>query len=72
MPTRITGRKLRIGPVLCSPISDAPQPYWNTPTIRPYVANSESTKPPVAMIGTRSERNTRIMMRNDRPTTTRR
>ena len=46
------------------------QPHWNTATSAPYVANSDSTKPAVAMIGTSSERNTTIMMSNESPTTT--
>ena len=59
-----------MGPVVWMPNSAPNQPHWNTATIAPYVANSESTKPPVAISGTTNERNTTIMMISDRPTTT--
>ena len=46
------------------------QPHWNTATVTPTLAASESRKPTAAFSGTTSERNTAISSSTERPTTT--
>jgi hypothetical protein len=69
-PMSTMGNRLRIGPVTWIPSSEAPQPHWNTATTTPNVAMTESTKPSVALMGTRIDRNTTIRSSIARPMTT--
>ena len=60
----------RIGPVVDPEAASPTQPHWCTATVAPNAAAIDSRKPPVAMSGTTTDRNTRTRMTSDRPTTT--
>ncbi len=45
-------------------------PSWNTATVTPSVASTDSRKPKVAVSGTRIERKTTMSSRNASPITT--
>ncbi len=63
------GRKLSTGPGACTPKRSPRKPIWKIAVMPPKAASSESTKPRVAVSGTRIERKTRIRIRSDSPTT---
>ena len=67
---RKIGRKLSTGPGSCTPKMEDSHPHWYTAVITPNEANSDRTKPAVAIMGTTIERNTTMRMMSDRPTTT--
>src|SRR5262245_23799419 len=58
-----------MGTVDCSPMRSMPQPHWNTATIAPYAAPTDSRFMTAAVSGTSTEWNTSINSRNDSSTT---
>ena len=68
MPTRMVGRKFRIGPVWIPRIPPS-QPHWKIATTAPKAANSDRMNPPVAINGTKIDRKTTTMMSSESPTT---
>ena len=63
------GRKLSTGPGAVTPKTPARCPSWKIAVIPPKVASSESTKPSVAVSGTRIERKTTTRINIESPTT---
>src|SRR5262249_31190924 len=52
------GMKLTTGPSLGTPKRPASQPHWNTATVAPKPAATDSRNPAAALTGMRKERNT--------------
>ena len=63
------GRKLMTGPVESIPKGAAKSPSWKTRTTVPKEANTDSRKPPVALIGTATDRKTIMSRMIESPTT---
>ena len=58
-----------MGTVDSSPTNPFAQPHWNTATVAPYAAATDSRFITAAVSGTRIEWNTSISRRNDSSTT---
>jgi hypothetical protein len=63
------GTNETMGTVLSRPMRSFAQPHWNTTTITPYAAATESRFITAAVSGTRTEWNTSSSNRNERSTT---
>ena len=63
----MTGRNGKIGPVACRLIRSANQPHWNTATVMPSAAPSESRLDSTPVSGTSIDRNSTTRARKPRP-----